>query len=67
MSDKVHKSSAKHIRAGFVVCIIAMALFLMVPHESLGQGGNWIIGAACNTGFRSHCIYYESRVLCSNG
>ena len=27
MSDKVHKSSAKHIRAGFVVCIIAMALF----------------------------------------
>mgnify|MGYP000216018875 CR=1 FL=1 len=51
MSDKVHKSSAKHIRAGFVVCIIAMALFLMVPHESLGQGGNWIIGAACTLAF----------------
>ena len=51
MSDKVHKSSAKHIRAGFVACIIAMALFLMVPHESLGQGGNWIIGAACTLAF----------------
>ena len=51
MSDKVHKSSAKHIRAGFVVCIIAMAAFLMVPHETLGQNGNWILGAACTLGF----------------
>ena len=25
--------------------------FLMVPHESLGQGGNWIIGAACTLAF----------------
>lgn len=51
MSDKVHKSSAKHIRAGFVVCIIAMALFLIIPHERLGQGGNWMLGAACTLGF----------------
>lgn len=51
MSDKVHKSSAKHIRAGFVVCIIAMALFLIVPHEALGQGGKWVVGAACTLGF----------------
>ena len=34
MSDKVHKSSAKHIRMGFIVCIVAMALFLMIPHEA---------------------------------
>ena len=47
MSDKVHKSAAKHIRMGFVVCIIAMALFLMVPHEALGQSGKWYLGAAC--------------------
>lgn len=45
MSDKVHKSSAKHIRMGFVVCIAAMLLFLMVPHEMLGQKGLWGIGA----------------------
>lgn len=51
MSDKVHKSSAKHIRAGFVVCIAAMLLFLLIPHESLGAGGKWFIGAACTLGF----------------
>ncbi len=51
MSDKVHKSSAKHIRGGFLVCILAMSAFLMVPHEALGQGGNWMIGAACTLGF----------------
>ena len=51
MSDKVHKSSAKHIRMGFIVCIVAMALFLMIPHEALGASGNWIIGAACTLGF----------------
>ena len=51
MSDKVHKSSAKHIRMGFLVCIIAMAAFMMVPHETLGQSGKWIIGAACTLGF----------------
>lgn len=34
MSNKVHKSSAKHIRMGFIVCIVAMALFLMIPHEA---------------------------------
>lgn len=47
LSDKVHKSAAKHIRAGFLVCIIAMVLFMMVPHEALGQSGKWFIGAAC--------------------
>ena len=51
MSDKVHKSSAKHIRMGFLVCAAAMTAFLMVPHEMLGQGGNWMIGAACTLGF----------------
>lgn len=51
MSDKVHKSAAKHIRVGFLVCAIAMAAFLMVPHEALGQSGNWILGAACTLGF----------------
>ena len=51
MSDKVHKSSAKHIRMGFIVCIVAMALFLMIPHEALGASGNWIIGAAYTLGF----------------
>ena len=47
MSDKVHKSSAKHIRVGFIVCIVAMILFLMIPHEMLGSTGKWYIGAAC--------------------
>lgn len=51
MSDKVHKSSAKHIRMGFLVCIVAMIAFMMVPHETLGQNGKWIIGAACTLGF----------------
>ncbi|MCC8061393.1 MAG: MFS transporter [Clostridiales bacterium] len=51
MSDKVHKSAAKHIRVGFVVCIIAMALFLIIPHEMLGQSGKWYLGAACTLGF----------------
>lgn len=51
MSDKVHKSTAKHIRAGFLVCIVAMVAFLLVPHETLGQTGNWIIGAVCTLGF----------------
>lgn len=51
MSDKVHKSAAKHIRIGFLVCIIAMGCFLLVPHETLGKGGNWLIGAACTLGF----------------
>lgn len=51
MSDKVHKSAAKHIRAGFLVCIIAMSAFLMVPHEALGQSGKWLLGACCTLGF----------------
>ncbi len=51
MSDKVHHSSAKHIRVGFLVCAIAMVAFLMVPHESLGQSGNWLLGACCTLGF----------------
>lgn len=51
MSDKVHKSSAKHIRMGFLVCIIAMIVFLLIPHEALGQSGKWMIGAACTLTF----------------
>lgn len=51
LSDKVHKSAAKHIRAGFVACIIGMSIFLMLPHESMGQNGNWMVGAACTLAF----------------
>lgn len=51
MSDKVHKSATKHIRIGFLMCIVAMGAFLLVPHETLGKGGNWLIGAACTLGF----------------
>ena len=51
MSDKVHKSAAKHIRVGFVVCIVAMAVFLMIPHEALGQKGMWMLGAVCTLTF----------------
>ena len=47
MSDKVHKSAAKHIRMGFLVCIIAMAAFMLIPHEQLGQAGMWMVGAVC--------------------
>ncbi len=47
MSDKVHHSAAKHIRVGFLVCIIAMALFMFVPHEALGESGKWYIGVTC--------------------
>lgn len=53
MSDKVHKSAAKHIRVGFLVFAVAMAAFLIVPHEMLGQNGNWILGAVCTLGFGS--------------
>lgn len=53
LSDKVFKSPARYIRVGFLVCIIAMGAFLMVPHETLGQGGNWPIGAACTLLFGS--------------
>lgn len=51
LSDKVHKSAAKHIRVGFLVCIVAMIAFMMVPHDALGQSGKWYIGAACTLGF----------------
>lgn len=51
MSDKVCKSATKYIRVGFLVCIIAMAAFLMVPHETLGQNGSWLLGAACTLAF----------------
>lgn len=47
MSDKVYKSSAKHIRMGFLVCIVAMGAFLLIPHEKLGQEGLWMVGAVC--------------------
>lgn len=51
MSDKVHHSAAKHIRYGFILCIIGMALFLMVPHEALGQSGKWALGMVCTLAF----------------
>lgn len=51
MSDKVHHSAAKHIRAGFLVCIIAMVLFMLIPHQALGQSGRWYIGALCTLAF----------------
>lgn len=51
MSDKVFKSPSKWIRCGFLICIVAMGAFLMVPHEQLGASGNWIVGAACTLGF----------------
>ncbi len=51
MSDSVCRSSAKYIRVGFLACIIAMTAFLMVPHEAMGQNGNWLAGAACTLGF----------------
>jgi len=51
MSDKVCKSAAKYIRVGFLLCIVAMAAFLMVPHEAIGATGNWVLGAACTLGF----------------
>lgn len=53
MSDKVYKSAAKHIRVGFIMCIIGMILFLLVPHETLGSNGKWIIGACCTLLFGS--------------
>ncbi len=46
MSDKVHKSAAKHIRMGFLVCIVAMAAFMLIQ-EQLGQAGMWMVGAIC--------------------
>lgn len=45
LADKVYKSSAKHIRMGFLTCIIAMSIFMFVPHETLGAKGLWYIGA----------------------
>ena len=51
MSDKVYKSAAKHIRVGFICCIVAMSLFLLVPHEKLGENGYWLVGAICALSF----------------
>lgn len=47
MSDKVHKSAAKHIRVGFLVAAIAMAVFIFLPHERM----NVYAGMACTLGF----------------
>jgi MFS family permease len=51
LSDKVHHSAAKHIHYGFLVCAIAMVLFLLIPHESLGASGKWLLGCICTLGF----------------
>lgn len=67
MSDKVHKSAAKHIRVGFLVCAVAMAAFLMVPHEMLGQNGNWILGSSLHPGLWIYCIYHARSLLRSDG
>lgn len=47
ISDKVTKSSAKYIRAAFVVAAAAMVLFLLLPHEAMGAKGNWLFGMCC--------------------
>ncbi|MGN0141881.1 MAG: MFS transporter [Roseburia sp.] len=51
LADKVWKSATKHIRGAFVVSIAAMAVFLMLPHDELGQEGNWLLGAVFTLGF----------------
>ncbi len=61
MADKVFKSPARYIRVGFLVCIIAMGAFLMIPHEALGQGGHWLLGATCTLLFGS--IVFTMRAI----
>lgn len=51
MADKVFKSPAKYIRFGFLLCIVGMGAFMMIPHEAIGQSGNWLLGACCTLGF----------------
>lgn len=51
LADKVHHSAAKHIRAGFVVAAAAMVVFMLIPHETLGTGGHYMIGMACTLAF----------------
>ncbi len=51
LSDKVHKSATKHIRAGFVVAAIAMTAFILIPHETIGASGNYILGMTLTLGF----------------
>ena len=46
-SSQFHRGMTSSVSPGAV----GMAAFLMVPHETLGQNGSWILGAACTLGF----------------
>ena len=67
MSDKVHKSSAKHIRMGFIVCIVAMALFLMIPHGGAGRFRQLDHRCCLHPGLRRHRVHHACRVLRPHG
>lgn len=63
MSDKVHKSAAKHIRVGFLVCAVAMSAFLMVPHEMLGRQRQLDSWRGLYSGLWIYCIYHAAAVF----
>lgn len=57
LADKVTKSTAKFIRAAFVVVIIAMSVIVMLPHESMSI----YVGMALTLGFGS--IIFSMRAV----
>lgn len=66
MSDKVHKSAAKHIRVGFLVCAVAMAAFLWSLTKCLARTatGSW---RSLHPGLWIYCIYHARSLLRSDG
>ncbi|MBU3136193.1 MFS transporter [Clostridium gasigenes] len=47
LADKKFKSSAKYIRFAFILSIVAMAIFIYLPHETM----NVYLGMFCTLGF----------------
>lgn len=51
LSDKVTHSAAKYIRIAFVVAAVAMVGFMLLPHDTLGASGNYMIGVVLTLSF----------------
>lgn len=45
LTDKVFKSPSKYMRFAYIFFAVAMAAFMVMPHETLGQGGHWVMAA----------------------
>ena len=48
--------------------VLLKAIRLLGDEKTQGRMFGFLeMGRGVHTGFRSHCIYHESRILCSNG